>query len=157
VKLVLELFLLKIDGDDVLFERHEAPLAESRQDPNDVAEELLRACARGDMEGAFVHSSSWRYAAEPGCVLLTFFSYSDRFVLDEDSRRLPLREVDTQRGNSNCESEEYDVAAHAVRHLAFLLEAGEADESNGAFQEESLRALRGVRSELAGVIFKGRG
>jgi hypothetical protein len=155
MKLVLELFLLKIDGDDVLFERHERGIADDCEDPNETAEALLKKCARGDLEGAFVHSSSWRYAAEPGCVLLTFFSYSDKFELGADAGRLALADLDAEQGKSNGGACEQDVAAHAVRHLAFLLETGEVDTSNGTLRPESLRALRGVQAELAGVIFKG--
>jgi hypothetical protein len=42
--------------------------------------------------------------------------------------------------------------AHGVRHLAFLVRSGEAEEARGAFGDEAYKALSEVEGDMAGLI-----
>lgn len=94
-----------------------------------------------------LHSTSWR--CEDGIVVLTYVACPDRSAAPADALVPPLLAQGTPTQPAPPELDMPQVAAHAVRHLAFLAERGEFVECVRA--ERTLwDAIRGLDPSPAG-------
>ncbi len=93
-----------------------------------------------------VHSTSWRY--ERGCLLLTYLAYSDELPFEELPQVLPRDADAVGKGIPS-------VAAHAIRHLAFL-SSQEPDKYGHAISPETLAHLARIEPDVAGHIYRER-
>jgi hypothetical protein len=91
-----------------------------------------------------VHSTSWRY--EHGNLVLTYLAYSDELPFDGLPEVLPREARAVGAGIAS-------VAAHAIRHLAFLVRQ-EPETYARAISSETLAHLARIDPEVAGRIYR---
>lgn len=100
-----------------------AEIGDGRFDPDEVAGlAWQRTFPFVTTNGAVIHSTSWRYAIDH--IVLTYIAYSDRLPIDELPDTLDLRTVPARARNGTRagDADEFRAtAAHAFRHLAFLV------------------------------------
>lgn len=113
--------MLRAEADGGLAYRRLVGGLHAAEDPDRAARRLAGIPAPGS--GTMVHSTSWRYAAD-GQVVLTYAVAPDP---DPALPAVQLEEVRIAYGESAdrpspVKVEAGQVAAHAVRHLAFLAE-----------------------------------
>ena len=164
MKTVLEVFYLRIVGDNVRYQRKEANLSRKGGDPDKMIWSLIRdgrsAPAKSEEieEKEFlIHSTSWRYE-RPGKVILTYVAYSDELKFEKGkTHNLSLKKLRTvtkqsQRPSSRPELEK-KVVSHAVRHIAFLIKTDETNEFKKALAPETLATFKKIWVSLAGRVF----
>lgn len=116
---VVELLLLRVRTDGLAYRRVTRPLGADH--PDGAALELA-GMSPGE-GGAFLHSTSWRFA-EDGTLFLTYAGAPDP---DIDALTAPLHVAQLPHSHSATAPHPAlltieHVAAHAVRHLALLLD-----------------------------------
>jgi hypothetical protein len=92
---------------------------------------------------AIVHSTSWRY--DEKSIVLTFLAYSDEIPLDGLSRSLVLADAEDLANDGEGEA---SIAAHAIRHLAFLI-ATDAKEFAPKIRRPALARIRRVVPDIS--------
>jgi hypothetical protein len=152
---VAEVYQMRLAGDTLFYRRSVFDVSHSDEDPQQAVPVLLAQSVGMGPDiiecSSYIHSSSWRH--EPGRIVLTFICYSDDLE-PEGADHIPLVEVDAENGKAEKGSPsdgviEREVAAHALRHLAFL--AGtDAHFPRQRFNVESLRILNRLTPSPAG-------
>ena len=123
----VELIAARLEGDRLryLVTRHSCTAG---TDPDATARAAtVRIFPAVPLRRLIVHSTSWRY--ELGNLLLTYLAYSDELPFSELPLVLPRDARSVGAGIAS-------VAAHAVRHLAFL--AGQEPRSTDARGQSEL-------------------
>jgi len=134
MKVVLEVFFMTLSAPaSIRYVVRRMDISTRGLDPDDGVLQLI-AEAKDDgivvkREQCFIHSTSWRYEPER-TIVLTYLAYSDYMALPDKAGTVfqpadvPLAtsaEPDRPRPN---EVREEQVAAHAFRHLSFLVKNG---------------------------------
>ena len=141
MRIIVELVAARVIADEVRY------LGAERDAPNGTDPDLA---ARAELARHFpglclgdvvLHSTSWRY--EHDHIVLTHLAYSDHFEPDTLPNAFALDNV------KDPESGPDSVAAHAVRHLAFLVGEDPA-EYEKKLRPDTLAALKGVAPDVAG-------
>ncbi len=160
MKTYLEVFYLRIVKDRLCFLRKYVNLSHRRTDPESVIHSLLHQTldtSDGEIQREFVvHSTSWRYA-KPGRVILTYVAYSDTLEFKIDLQRsLTLKQLKNTRiasGHPRTRAgREKQVVAHAMRHIAFLVQTDTAGTFKNAFTPRTRKVLESLWVSLAGRI-----
>jgi len=164
MKTILEVFYLRILGDNVRYQRKEVNLSRKGGDPDHMIWSLIRdgrsTPAESDeiKEKEFIiHSTSWRYE-RPGKVILTYVAYSDELKFEKGkAHNLSLKKLRTlmkksRRPDSRAEMEK-KVVSHAVRHIAFLIKADDTNEFKNALTPKTIAAFKKIWVSLAGKVF----
>jgi hypothetical protein len=141
----VELILARVDGDRLryLVTRHTCG---ARTDPDARAHAAMIRMFRGvSLRRAVVHSTSWRY--EDGVLILTYLGYCDELPFQDLPLLLPL---DAPVNGADVSA----VAAHAVRHLAFLSRRDPVIRRR--LSREAISYLDRCDPALAGRIYPGR-
>jgi len=150
-RVAVEVFSVGFPADQsegLQFARREAPLVEG-QDPDP----LSRSLTSGDAAAtAAVHSTSWRWERD-GRIVLTYVAWMKEGRLGADARPLPALSAPGPTDPLHprpAEIRELDPLAHALRHLAFLVE----QDRNGALRQalgaRAVAALRSFEPAVAG-------
>jgi hypothetical protein len=111
MRTTVELILARIDGDRLRYLVTRHPCGAHTDPDRRARSAMVRMFRRVSLRRAVVHSTSWRY--DDGLLILTYLGYSDALPVGDLPLLLPLDAPVTGAGVSV-------VAAHAVRHLAFL-------------------------------------
>ena len=164
MKTILEVFYLRVVEDRVRYQRKEVNLSRKGSDPDQLMQSLLRekhhASARDEgpeTREFLVHSTSWRYEP-PGKVVLTYVAYSDEMEFDKGKwHSLPLKNLKTitkksQKPRTQAAVEKR-VVAHAMRHLAFLIQTEGVDDYERALAPETRKVFEELWVSLAGKVF----
>jgi len=162
MRTILEIFYLRIVGDNVLYQRKEANLSGRGSSPDRKIRSLLNekhSAASGKVkeEEFIVHSTSWRYA-KPDKVLLTYVAYSDELEFEKGNfHRLPLKKLKvitrrSRKPRSRAELEK-KVVSHALRHIAFLIRTGDQGDFRKALSPETIKVFKSLWVSLAGKVF----
>jgi hypothetical protein len=143
MRVVVELVTARIAGDDVRYaiQRSEAP---RRADPEATARaELAVAFPDLWLNTAIFHSTSWRYEDE--AVVLTYLAFAEDLPTADLPLVLPLARV------AELSHDVSSVAAHAIRHLAFLVHEQPRPFAD-RLRPETIARLRDVRPDVAGRL-----
>ncbi len=141
MQVAVELVAARVVGDELRFTIHTA-MCPRTGDPDATARaELATLFPSFWLRRAIVHSTGWRYEDER--LVLTYVGYSDEFDVAPLPLTVPLARVgDVRRGPAA-------VAAHAIRHLAFLVREGR-DGYAEHLRPETLAGLSGVAPDMGG-------
>jgi hypothetical protein len=141
MRIVVEMIAARLVGDEV---RYECAERESKGsiDPNETANADLASRFPGlVLDDAVVHSTSWRYDEDH--IVLTYLGYSEHLEPKALTHHFPVANVkDPEEGPDS-------VAAHAVRHLAFLVREDPSDYED-KLRPATLKALAKVAPDVAG-------
>ena len=131
-------------------------------DPDMLARNLLKQrleqqpfCRMESLERCILHSTSWRYERS-GMIVLTYMGYCDTAVFAQENwteldLRLPEPPHDsTPQRPRPSRIDEAQVAAHGMRHLAYLIRRNSA--MRDLLGPESLAAFQLLDEVLAGRI-----
>ena len=95
------------------------------------------------LKSVIVHSTSWRYDEET--IVLTFLAYADDIPLSRLQHTMQLTSVEDR---ANDDDGEASVAAHAIRHLAFLVQT-ESEEFVPKVRADALKQIRTVAPDIS--------
>src|SRR5690349_25170789 len=82
MKVILEVFYIRIMGDRVNYQRKQVNLSKTGVDPDALVQSLIRyqlPDSNDEPAEFMVHSTSWRHAVA-GKIVLTYIAYSDDLV-----------------------------------------------------------------------------
>jgi hypothetical protein len=162
MKTILEVFYVRIMGQNVRYQQKETNLSRKGSDPDKLIWSLIRQEHRAPDKEAeehefIVHSTSWRYE-KPGKVILTYVAYSDELKFEKGKARgFSLKKLKTivqksQHPPSQLELEK-KVVSHALRHIAFLIRSGDQDEFKRALDPQTIKIFERIWVSLAGRVF----
>ena len=162
MKIILEIFYLRIMGKSVRYQRKQANLSRKGGDPDRLIRSLIqekRTDSSGEVEEKefIIHSTSWRYT-QPDKIMLTYVAYSDELEFRKGgSNRLPLKKLSTitrknRKPGSRAELEK-KVVSHAMRHIAFLIQTGDQDDFESALTSETKEVFKKLWVSLAGKVY----
>jgi hypothetical protein len=157
MKISIEVFYLRIMGDQVRYQRRQINLDHKGGDPTALIESLMQYKLQDSTQKDFVvHSTSWRYTP-PGKVILTYIAYSDE--LEFGARTVQslmlkdLKKINLSTGQPRSRAgRERQVVAHAMRHISFLIKTDYAGEFKDVFTPRSRRVFKSLWSSLAGRL-----
>jgi hypothetical protein len=116
MKIVVEVVVARVVGDDLRYLVRSTPHPREG-DPMATARGAVATQFPGvPLSETIVHSTSWRY--DDASIVLTFLAYSGRINEDQLPHAIPLARADEL---ANHDEGHASVAAHAIRHLAFLV------------------------------------
>jgi hypothetical protein len=159
MKTLLEVFYLRIMDSAVCYHRKRVDLTRKRGDPDGLIRSLIerkfQTEAGEGQEQFLVHSTSWRYAS--GRVVLTYIAYSDELVFGRGKvKRLSLKElrkINISRGQPRSrEGLERQVVAHAMRHIAFLIQTDYQGQYKETFTPRTRKIFKTLWVSLAGRL-----
>lgn len=141
VQVVVELVAARIVGEELRFTIQTAACPRTGDPDATARAELATLFPDLWLRQAIVHSTSWRYEDER--IVLTYLGYSDEFEVAPLPLTIPLaRASDITRGPAA-------VAAHAIRHLAFLVR--EARDGYGQLlRPDTCAALMQIAPDVSG-------
>jgi hypothetical protein len=159
---ILEIFYLRIVGDDVRYQRKQANLSKKGGDPDRMIQSLIQEKRRAgprkvEKKEFVVHSTSWRYT-RPNKVMLTYVAYSDELEFEKGkTHSLPLKKLrmitkKSRRPRSRAELEK-QVVSHAMRHIAFLIQTEEQNDFKSALTPETREVFKSLWVSLAGKVY----
>lgn len=142
----VELLAARFEGDRLRYLSGREVCAAST-DPDETARGLMTTLFPDvPLRRVLIHSTSWRY--EHDCLTLTYLAYSDDLPFAALRSVLPR---DAKAVGAGVAS----VAAHAVRHLAFLVRQ-EPDGYRRAMTPETAAHLARIEPDVAGRIYLER-
>jgi hypothetical protein len=143
MKLIVEVVMARVTNDEMRYSIAKKAHAKS-VDPMETAKAALTARFPDvTLRKAIVHSTSWRY--DEKSIVLTFLAYSDEIPLGGLSRSLPLDEAEDLAKDDEGQA---SIAAHAIRHLAFLV-ATEPKEFVPRIRRPALARIRKVEPDIS--------
>lgn len=148
MKIVVEVVSARVIGDEVRYLITKAAHPKTGDPMATARAEVASHFPQLWLRKAIVHSTSWRYDDET--VLLTFLAYSDEMPAQDLPLTLPLASVDDR---ANDEPGPAAIAAHAIRHLAFLI-ATEPREFVPKVREPALSQLRRIAPDVSRRVGK---
>lgn len=146
---VVELLLIRAHSDGLAYRRVSRPLAGDH--PDDAA--LALAGMSPGQPGAFLHSTSWRFA-DDGTLLLTYAGAPDPDV-DAPTERLSVARIPHSHSATAPHPALLTiehVAVHAIRHLAFLLPTDPVMEAALRTDDLLYEHVRAAEVSLAGQL-----
>lgn len=149
MRVLAEVLFARIGGGTLRFQVARFDLDRASGDPDDVVERFVEERLRGPDALRVVHSTSWRY--ESGRVVLSYLAYSDRLELGGRSRRARLSALPDPEKKIRGRDRDRAVAAHALRHLAFLA-AQDPATYEAKLSSATRRELRRLRPAAAGRV-----
>ena len=141
MKIVLEMFFVKIEGGEIRYKRYLEDITKHSSDPDEIVVGVIGKefgesfTRRKEALKCVTHSTSWRY--NDGAVMLTYLVLSDELDFGEKE----VRKIEVGKLDFNCcanppRSAEHDdiveeaVIAHGIRHLGFLIQT----DTNGVYK-----------------------
>jgi hypothetical protein len=93
--------------------------------------------------------------------MLTYAAYSDELEFKKGSfKSLPLKKLRTIQKKSHkprSQTEEHNkIVSHAMRHIAFLIQAGDQENFMSALTPRTANLFKRIWGNLAGEVFEGR-
>jgi hypothetical protein len=161
MKTVLEVFYLRIVRNKLCYRRKQMDLSNRRGDPDSLIRSVVQQTVqttKGVVQNEFVmHSTSWRYV-RPGRVVLTYIAYSDHLEFRIDRVRTltlkQLKDIKIASGRPRTRAGlERQVVAHAMRHIAFLVQTDHTGKYDKAFHPATRKVLKSLWVNLAGRVF----
>jgi hypothetical protein len=158
MKTMVEVFYLRIIGNQVCYQRKQVDLSRKGGDPNVLIEAFMQQKLRtsaGEIQQEYVvHSTSWRYAP-PGRIILTYIAYSDELSFSRGKVKnltlKALRKINISSGRPRSHTGlERQVVAHAMRHISFLIKTDDQGKFKQAFTPRSRKIFKSLWSDLAG-------
>jgi hypothetical protein len=160
MKVILEVFYMRILGNQVHYQRRQVDLSKKGTDPDALVQSMIQhqldTAKDGVREEFVVHSTSWRYTS-PGKIVLTYIAYSD--MLEFGRGRLKsitlkqLRNINISKGQPRSPAgRERQVVAHGMRHISFLIKTDYQGEFKDAFTRRTRRIFRSLWISLAGRL-----
>lgn len=164
MKIYLEVFLTKIEGDLVVYK----PVIIDITDKTENPDETVLQCVQDNAvtHEAFAqhkivsHSTSWHYDVDGSCKL-TYVVYSDLLAMDEgNSKILKVKDIDVAVSQDLThprpkELNEKQVISHGLRHISHLVK-----ENSSAYKEvlseSTMATLLDIQAELAGNQYIAR-
>jgi hypothetical protein len=162
MKTILEIFYVRVMGKRVRYQRRQTNLGRRGSSPDAVIRSLIhekRRTDEGNVEEKefIVHSTSWRYE-QPGRIILTYVAYSDE--LDFKKRKFQtlslqrLRTITKKSKKPESKPElERKVVAHAMRHIAFLIQSGDQEDFKSALKPQTVKVFEKLWVSLAGKVY----
>ena len=143
MKIVVEVVNARVVCDDLRYRMTKTGHAKVGDPMTTARAAVAAAFPELWLHEAVVHSTSWRYDEES--LVLTFLAYSDKMPPDALPLSLPLASVADKANDGGGPSA---VAAHAIRHLAFLV-ATEPREFTTKIRESTLAQLRRIAPDVS--------
>jgi hypothetical protein len=158
VPVTVEVLAFSVHQGEICFRVLRQPLAPDRH-PDSVAADLVAGDRHGRRSGAdrapvaLIHSTSWRYS-EAGEVVLTYAALPDPapWAVTTAVHGMAVVGTDDPRSPAPSDLDMTNVAAHAVRHLAWLRETDETVAAALATLPEVWRSLGRVPPGPAGAM-----
>jgi hypothetical protein len=160
MKVILEVFYMRIMGDQVHYRRRQVDLGKKGTDPDALVQSLTRNQLHSSRSRAskefVVHSTSWRYAS-PRKIVLTYIAYSDELAFPSAAMKSltlkQLRKINISSGQPRSRvGRERQVVAHAMRHISFLIKTDYRGEFKHAFTPRTRKIFRSLWISLAGRL-----
>ena len=162
MKIILEIFYMRVVGERLRYQRKEVNLSRKGGDPDEliwsrIRQEHPEPHDEEEEHEFIVHSTSWRYE-RPGKIVLTYAAYSDELEFEKGkSRSIPLRSLGTikqkpREPRSRAELQK-KVVSHAMRHIAFLIQTDKQDEFEHAVNPKTSQVFKKIWVSLAGKVF----
>jgi len=143
VKIIVETVMARVSGEELHYVITKSPHPKIG-DPLATARAAVASHFPDVwLKQAIVHSTSWRYDDES--IVLTFLAYDDDIPLSGFRHTMQLTSVEDR---ANDDDGEASVAAHALRHLAFLVET-EPKEFVPRIRAEALARIRTVAPDIS--------
>ena len=144
LKVIVEVVMSAGAGDEVL--RFRLSKREHPRTGDPIATARAQVAAHFPelwLQKAIVQSTSWRYSDDS--IVLTFLAYSDDMLVEGLPLSLPLASIEDL---ANDDAGPSSIAAHAIRHLAFLI-ATEPGEFVPKIREPALSKLRRIAPDVS--------
>lgn len=162
MKTILEIFYIRIVGRNIHYQRKAADLSKRGGDPDAMIQSLIHEKRRAnsgkvERQEFLVHSTSWRY--ERNKIMLTYAAYSDELEFNKGTfRSLSLKKLRTIQKRSHKPRSQTElqnkVVSHAMRHIAFLIQAGDQENFTSALTPETANVFKRIWGALAGQVFE---
>lgn len=161
LKVVLEIFFMTLPAPDSLrYVVRRLEISTRGIDPDDGVLQLIAETGNEGIavkrEHCFIHSTSWRYEPER-TIVLTYLVYSD-YMAFRDEAGTVFKLVDVPLATSADpgrprprEIGQEQVAAHAMRHLSFLVKNGPGS-VHGILSTETQNFLMAINDLPAGKL-----
>jgi hypothetical protein len=143
MKIVIEVVHARVVDDDVRYLITRAGHSKTGDPMATAKAEVASRFPDLWLRKAIVHSTSWRY--DEDTLLLTFLAYSDDLPTEGLPLSLPLRATSDLANDAPKPS---SVAAHAIRHLSFLV-ATEPREFAPKLRPAVMTRLRNVAPDVS--------
>jgi hypothetical protein len=165
MKTILEIFYVRIVGQSIRYQRRMADLSKRGGNPDAMIRSMIREKREVDSgkvreQEFIVHSTSWRYERS-GKIMLTYVAYSDELEFEKGMfKSLSLKKLRTIKKASRKPRSQTElqnkVVSHAMRHIAFLIQAGDQDDFKSALTPETVQVFETIWGNLAGEVFEKR-
>jgi hypothetical protein len=155
MRIQAEVLFGRISGKQFRFHVSRVDLTRRHADPTEVVAALsLRRHPELEQWSSprLVHSTSWRHQA--GQIFLTYLVYSDDLVFSGAVRRVALSALPSAKSSRKVPSANM-VAAHALRHLAFLC-AEDPRSYEDRLESNTRKQLSNLRPAVAGRLKRRR-
>jgi hypothetical protein len=143
MKVVVEVVMARVTGDEMRYLISKSAHGKSGDPMATARAEVASHFPDVWLKKVIVHSTSWRYDTE--AIVLTFLAYSDELSPAGLPLSMPLSQVEERAKDASGPA---SVAAHAIRHLAFLI-ATEPREFVPRLREPVLSQLRSVSPDIS--------
>ena len=150
MRVLAEVLFARVTGRVLRFQVARFDLDRSRRDPDASVREFADAKLGEPDALRVVHSTSWRYQGRG--IVLSYLVYSDRLAPPGRFRRARLDALPSpDEPARDARDRDRAVAAHALRHLAFLV-AQDPNEYRAKLSADTVRALRRLKPAAAGRV-----
>lgn len=143
MKIIVEVVPARVMGDELRYAIRTAPQAKTGDPMATARGEVAAYFPDLPLKKAIVHSTSWRY--DDDTIVLTFLVYSDELPRDGLPLTMPLSAVEQHAKEKKGKA---SVAAHALRHLAFLVQT-EPREFVPKIRPDPLARIRTVSPDIS--------
>lgn len=159
MKVILEVYFIKIADERVLFTKHNLDLTKKNSDPDNIVIELTKdeyhETPRIISNDFIIHSTSWRYEFDNSLVI-TYLVYSDHIDFSHHRvKEIPIRNLqlaksaDPKRPRPEVITDE-NVISHGIRHLGFLAKTEKEIIYGKHLKPQTLKLLQSAFYDMAG-------
>jgi hypothetical protein len=141
LRIVMELIAARVVGGKARYRRSERDCPPTGDPTLAARAEFARCFPQIALRDVVLHSTSWRY--EDDHLVVTYLGYSEELVPSSLADAFPVRKV------SDPGEGQHSVAAHALRHLAFLVHE-DAAKFRRKIHAETIATLERVAPAVAG-------
>ena len=158
MKIQLEVFIAKIEDNNILYVRKEMDLSSYSENPDLYVDEMVEKVSQElkvDKEKCIIHSTSWR-CAHCDLISLTYIVYSDYLdFVKSVTKKIPIEQLELAEGTINkphpTHLEEKNIVAHSLRHVSMLVKKN-PETYKPALAKSSFEAFNEIAISLAGKI-----
>lgn len=161
MQILLETFFVKIENNSLLYCRNIIHIDDVDTDPDGLIVEMIdgnNSNVPKILKNEYIiHSTSWRYE-QIGKIVLTYLIYSDFIDFKNiEVKVVEFNDLSIAKSSSHKKPRpetitEINVLAHAIRHLAYLVNHCDHDNYKSMLSSKTLKSIDRLREIPAGEI-----